>query len=100
MTVTACSGHALEKRDNHNFLYLSMMPFTMSCLSAGMANESLSNVPTGPPQQGKHIFIQPGACSPAWSSIFFFAASFIASMIGQVSQRDVSRVPAWILLDP
>eukprot|EP00409_Alexandrium_fundyense_P005558 CAMPEP_0185904590 /NCGR_PEP_ID=MMETSP0196C-20130402/3872_1 /TAXON_ID=2932 /ORGANISM="Alexandrium fundyense, Strain CCMP1719" /LENGTH=46 /DNA_ID= /DNA_START= /DNA_END= /DNA_ORIENTATION= len=41
-------------------------------------NMNFSMVPTGPPQQGKHGLIIPGAASAIWSSMAFFAFSFIA----------------------
>eukprot|EP00413_Alexandrium_margalefii_P009867 CAMPEP_0204526980 /NCGR_PEP_ID=MMETSP0661-20131031/8725_1 /ASSEMBLY_ACC=CAM_ASM_000606 /TAXON_ID=109239 /ORGANISM="Alexandrium margalefi, Strain AMGDE01CS-322" /LENGTH=72 /DNA_ID=CAMNT_0051532847 /DNA_START=376 /DNA_END=591 /DNA_ORIENTATION=+ len=43
-------------------------------------NINFSMVPTGPPQQAKHGLSMPGAFSPIWSSIAFFAFSFMASM--------------------
>eukprot|EP00428_Durinskia_dybowskii_P012757 CAMPEP_0170222744 /NCGR_PEP_ID=MMETSP0116_2-20130129/11067_1 /TAXON_ID=400756 /ORGANISM="Durinskia baltica, Strain CSIRO CS-38" /LENGTH=49 /DNA_ID= /DNA_START= /DNA_END= /DNA_ORIENTATION= len=49
-----------------------MAAFTLSRWSAGTAQMHFSMVPTGPPQQGKHGLMLPGACCANCSSICFF----------------------------
>ena len=52
-------------------LYLAMALFTFSCLSAGTRHMHVSMVAMGPPRHGNKGFKKAGACSAAWSSIFF-----------------------------
>eukprot|EP00418_Pyrodinium_bahamense_P071701 CAMPEP_0179087894 /NCGR_PEP_ID=MMETSP0796-20121207/39958_1 /TAXON_ID=73915 /ORGANISM="Pyrodinium bahamense, Strain pbaha01" /LENGTH=75 /DNA_ID=CAMNT_0020785405 /DNA_START=23 /DNA_END=247 /DNA_ORIENTATION=- len=50
-----------------------------------------SMVPTGPPQHAKNGLSMPGAASPIWSSIAFFAFSFIASMAAHHSWEQAKK---------
>merc|ERR1740123_929198 len=64
----------------HMPLYFSIADLTVSRLSAGTMHMQVSKVFTGPPQHAKNGLRAPGATSDIWSSIAFFAFSFIASI--------------------
>merc|ERR550525_9102 len=81
--VVALRKPQLQKQQpRHMVLYLSIALLTVSLWSAGTIHKNFSRVPTGPPQQGKHIVNEPGALEAIWSSIAFFACSFMASIAG------------------
>merc|ERR1740138_1282509 len=82
---------SLMKATAHNALYFSIALFMVPCLSAGTANMNFSMVPTGPPQQGRNGLMYPGACPPTSSSIFFLAASFMASIVERLGCGELTH---------